>query len=181
MKPQPEETFAKELLIFLAGTAAYVGEYWVDANCSPGRAIAERMHQKRLRHSRALMQRIRQSLYNFKRQGYITQTKKGDRVCIALTNKGRMKVLCAELRIAPEHPQGMHTLVFFDIPEKRRTVRALFRRLLKESGFRQWQKSVWGNNRDVFSIIKTFIHHHDIEEWVTVCTTGKVLHTQKGK
>lgn len=181
MEPQPQKTFAKELLIFLAGTAAYVGEYWIDANLHPAHAIADGIHRKRVRHSRALMQRIRQSLYNFERQGYITQTRKGERVCIALTDKGRMRVLCTRLRTAPEHPQGTHTLVFFDIPEKHRVIRALFRRLLKESGFQQWQKSVWGNHRNVFSIIETFIRHHTIEEWVTVCTTGKILHAKEKK
>jgi phenylacetic acid degradation operon negative regulatory protein len=64
--------------------------------------------------------------------------------------------------------EGRYTVVVWDIPETKRTVRNLLRRRLKEWGFRSWQKSVWVSRRDVASKLRTFISEVGIEKWVGV-------------
>ncbi len=67
-----------------------------------------------------------------------------------------------------EVENGAYTIVVWDIPETKRTVRNLLRRRLKEWGFRSWQKSVWVSRRDVASKLRTFISEVGIEKWVGV-------------
>lgn len=63
---------------------------------------------------------------------------------------------------------GKYRIVIWDIPEKKRVIRNLFRRRLKEWGFKAWQQSVWISKRNVTDKIRKLISELGIEQWIAV-------------
>lgn len=63
---------------------------------------------------------------------------------------------------------GKWRIVIFDIPENQRVVRNLFRRRLKNWGFRIWQQSVWITKRDVTKKLNMLIKDLKLEDWVAI-------------
>jgi len=57
----------------------------------------------------------------------------------------------------PEEWDGIYRIVIWDIPEKKRRLRDLFRRRLKEWGFVHWQHSVWVSKRNVTGKLRSLI------------------------
>lgn len=115
---------------------------------------------------------LRNALRRLRKQGCITMKEQEKKLIATLTPKGWRRALRRQFRRSKQLPEGQQILVFFDIPESERTVRATFRRTLKEGGFRQVQKSVWASDRDVFDHLKRFIREYAAEQWITVCSTS---------
>ena len=63
---------------------------------------------------------------------------------------------------------GKYRIVIWDIPEKQRRIRDLFRRKLKEWNFVNWQKSVWVSKRNVTEKLRKLIRDLEVEGWVAV-------------
>ena len=63
---------------------------------------------------------------------------------------------------------GRYRIVIWDIPERNRRIRNLFRRRLKEWGFKNWQKSVWVSKRNVTEKLRQLIDELEIQKWVAV-------------
>lgn len=63
---------------------------------------------------------------------------------------------------------GKYRIVMWDIPERKRSIRNLFRRKLKEWKFIQLQRSVWVSRRNVTFKLKKMINEYDMGKWVTV-------------
>ncbi|MDP2650510.1 MAG: hypothetical protein Q8P04_00195 [bacterium] len=105
------------------------------------RARAERIRQK------FEAKNISQALYRLKKRKLIRVKKKGDKVTILLTEKGRIKKLAYDIeRIKIPKPQvwdKQWRFLIFDIPEDRRESRDAFRARLKDLGLIQFQQSVW--------------------------------------
>ena len=59
-------------------------------------------------------------------------------------------------------------IVIYDIPEDKRGVRDLFRRRLKEWGFKLWQKSTWITKKNVTEKLRRLIKQLGISDWVAV-------------
>lgn len=92
--------------------------------------------------------KVRGSMYHLKRNKYITLTRISEkRYKLELTPEGRRlfkEYNFYEVKISPpRHWDGKWRIVAFDIPEKNKTTRDIFRRRLKELGFFQFQKSFW--------------------------------------
>lgn len=87
-----------------------------------------------------------------------------NKVILQLTDLGR-NALGLEVE---EEWDGKYRIVIFDIPEQKRVVRNLFRRRLKEWGFRRWQQSVWVSKRNVTKRLKILIADLKIEDWIAV-------------
>ncbi len=86
-------------------------------------------------------------MYNIKKQGLISLKYEGDKIIIRLTKNGKEKLLrfnLDELHIKPQARWDRKwRLVIFDIPEKLKVARLMFRNKLREMGFQYLQKSVW--------------------------------------
>ena len=84
---------------------------------------------------------------NLKRKGLIEIKKKNNRFSMSLTEEGEIeadKYQINEMHIKKQRKWDKKwRIIIFDIPEKRRIKRDLFRSKLKEMGFVQFQKSVW--------------------------------------
>ncbi|NQV11863.1 CRISPR-associated endonuclease Cas2 [Candidatus Uhrbacteria bacterium] len=90
-------------------------------------------------------------------------------VCIIFTEDGISELLKREIsNCRDRYPDGMYTLVVFDIPEHVREIRGKWRRLLKSSGFIMLQQSVWVSNKRVSSELRSLIEHAKLEKWVSV-------------
>ncbi len=69
---------------------------------------------------------------------------------------------------------GKWRIVSFDVPEKNKVVRDLFRRKLKSWGFKYLHKSVWISERDIYSLLERYIKELKIEKWVIVMEADKL-------
>ncbi|KKR22442.1 MAG: Transcriptional regulator, PaaX family, partial [Candidatus Daviesbacteria bacterium GW2011_GWB1_39_5] len=79
-----------------------------------------------------------------------------------------------EKALKKEKWDGYFRVVIFDIPEKHRKVRNVFRYRLKEWGFKAWQKSVWASKKDLAVPLREFIKELGIEDWVLVLVSKDV-------
>ncbi|HBQ50577.1 CRISPR-associated endonuclease Cas2 [Candidatus Daviesbacteria bacterium RIFCSPLOWO2_01_FULL_38_10] len=59
-------------------------------------------------------------------------------------------------------------IVIYDIPEDKRGVRDLFRRRLKEWGFKKWQQSTWITKKDVTEKLRKLVKKLGITNWVAI-------------
>ena len=78
------------------------------------------------------------------------------------------------MREEDEKWDGKWRLIFWDIPEKRKSIRDLLRNKLKQLGFVRWQKSVWASKKNCTEILREFIKSAGIEDWVLVVESDNV-------
>ncbi len=102
---------------------------------------------------------IAHALWNLKNSGVVSVYERNNQRFIKLTKKGELKILLHKARISPAAKwDGKWRLIMFDIPEGSRKSRNLLRRLLKQSGFKKLQASVfispWPLNREAIEYLK---------------------------
>jgi DNA-binding transcriptional regulator PaaX len=90
-------------------------------------------------------------------------------------NDGRVILKLSALGIdyfsGKEEWDGKYRIVVWDIPEKSKRVRNLFRRRLKEWDFKLWQKSVWVGKRNVTERLRNLISELGMKKYVAVIET----------
>ncbi len=91
-----------------------------------------------------------------------------------LTNSGKDRALWIKMKEEKSDWDGKWRLVIWDIPETRRSIRDLLRSKLKELGFTQFQKSVWGSKKNCTNILREFIKQVGIEKWVMVIESDNI-------
>ncbi len=112
-----------------------------------------------------------QALKRLKERGLIKKDNiDANKVIFKLTDLGR-NMLGLEVE---EEWDGKFRIVIFDIPEQKRVIRNLFRRRLKEWGFKRWQQSVWVTKRNVIKKLKILITDLKIEDWIAVIESDDV-------
>lgn len=89
-----------------------------------------------------------------------------NQIIVRLTNLGRDAL--GDLAALEEEWDGKFRIVIFDIPEPKRVVRDLFRRRLRDWGFKLWQKSVWIGKNNVTKKLRQLISKLEIDNWVAV-------------
>lgn len=63
---------------------------------------------------------------------------------------------------------GKYRIVIWDIPERKRRVRDLFRRRIKQWGFASWQRSVWISKRNVTNQLRALVEELVLENYIAV-------------
>lgn len=110
---------------------------------------------------------LAQAISRLREKGLIEYEKeKTNKIILKLTNLGRDAV--GDLVSLEEEWDGKWRIVLFDIPESKNSVRDLFRRRLKDWGFKKWQQSVWITKSNVTDRLRKLIEKIDIKDWVTV-------------
>lgn len=112
-------------------------------------------------------------VHRLKDKGWVETYKNEGKILIKLTNKGKNQ-LAIEKALENKEWDGYFRVVIFDIPEKHRKVRNVFRHRLKEWGFKAWQKSVWASKKNIAKPLREFIKELGIEEWVLVLVSKDV-------
>lgn len=106
-----------------------------------------------------------QAIKRLREKGLIIKdVENDDQIILKLTEHGRQLVEGEK----DEEWDGKWRIVIFDIPEQKRVIRNLFRRRLKEWGFRKWQQSVWISKRNVTKKLRLLIDDLKIEDWIAV-------------
>ena len=91
-----------------------------------------------------------------------------------LTDDGKMKAVLEQLRSQEGKWDDKWRIVIFDIPEKRRSARDLFRHNLKAWGFTPWQQSVWVTKKNCTGPLREYIKNIGIEDWVLVFESDNI-------
>lgn len=119
----------------------------------------------------------RKSRYSFaqfvnylKKRGYIKVKSLEPKSAVILTSKGMEKVLRVALqRVEREkRKDGKYLMIVFDIPEKKRKLRDLFRENLKILGFIPFQKSIWISPNNLLKEVQFLIQRYDLEKYVRI-------------
>lgn len=63
---------------------------------------------------------------------------------------------------------GLWRIVIYDIPENKRQIRDLFRRRLKDWGFKYWQQSIWVTKSNITIKLRKLLDKLGIKDWVVV-------------
>lgn len=104
--------------------------------------------------------------YRAKKYGYLKEVEdKHSEKQLFVTSKGKVKIL-GYIKKAPKAWDGKWRLIFFDIPEKEKRKRNIFRSKLKELGFKQHQLSAWISPFDFSDEIDLLIAELEIEDYV---------------
>ncbi|MEK7142982.1 MAG: hypothetical protein AAB785_02100 [Patescibacteria group bacterium] len=94
------------------------------------------------------------ALYELKRRGYLEEIENHGERSLKLTSKGRLRLIKKKLL---KKWDGQWRIIAFDIPEKRRKTRDLFRFKLDDLGCRPIQKSVWITPQDISGELEELI------------------------
>ncbi len=106
---------------------------------------------------------LAQAIRRLRKKGIIEQEKAQDgQIMLRLTSLGK------DFLVKDEKWDGKYRIVIWDIPEKKRRIRDLFRRRLREWGFKSWQRSVWISKRNVAAKLRRLILELEMEEMVAV-------------
>lgn len=97
--------------------------------------------------------------------GYIEKEVSEGEVILKLTGLGKDAL---GTKFNESDWDGKWRIVIFDIPENKRRVRDLFRRRLKEWGFKNWQQSVWITKSNITGKLRKLISELEIDSWVAV-------------
>ena len=111
-------------------------------------------------------------LYDLKSRGYLA-FEKGEKgqFSAKFTNKAKLKVLDKISQNLKE--DGKNRFVSFDVPEKLKGKRDLFRQAIKQLGFKQVQKSLWVTNRNVGDYIEIVAYEYGVEPYIVYIIAEK--------
>lgn len=113
---------------------------------------------------------FRQFIYYLKKQGYIKIKNLEEKQGVLLTKKGAEKVLKTKFKMKEKKKRKDRKwlMVIFDIPERKRKLRTLFREYLQFLGFKMLQQSVWVCPFNVFKEIEGVIRRYSIDPYVKI-------------
>lgn len=135
-------------------------------------AFDDLIHNPKLAGRDLKQSELSQALKRLREKGYIKRdSTDSNEIILKLSDLGREALGVEE----EEQWDGKWRIVIFDIPEQKRVIRNLFRRRLKEWGFRKWQQSVWVTKRNITKKLRLLIHDLKIEDWIAVIESKDVL------
>lgn len=82
------------------------------------------------------------SIYRLQKRGLVDKKQHQGRLKIYLTRKG-VEYKIPKVPIKVKRVDGLFSMVIFDIPESKRRKRTVFRKILKDFGYQNLQKSVF--------------------------------------
>jgi DNA-binding transcriptional regulator PaaX len=167
-----KEYLTEKLLYIIATVADH------NRNCFSWQlALAMRDDPRRFKYRRWLIRQLKNkkqkkklqdALYTLKRRKFLEKKVFKNREGYILTSKGQLKLLRLTLKNVrkEKYSDGRYLMVFFDIPEKIRRARDLFRLSLQDLGFQQVQKSVWVTQYKVEKELQELIKDCAVQEYV---------------
>jgi len=109
-------------------------------------------------------------IWYLKKKGYIKVKSLEPREGVILTSKGMGKILkiVLEKTEKKKRKDGKWLMVIFDIPERKRKLRDLFRENLQILGFKFFQKSIWISPYDVLEEVQNILQKSDLEKYAKI-------------
>lgn len=114
-----------------------------------------------------------QALRRLRERGLIELVSEKE-VLIKLTDEGKTFAVWEKFRKLEGIWDKKWRIVAFDIPQTHYLIRDLFRRRLKEFGFKQLQKSIWISKVDCTDLLRRYIKDLGISRWVSVLEAENV-------
>jgi len=107
-------------------------------------------------------------IYYLKNKGYIKIKNLEEKQEVILTKRGVEKVLKIQFRTMKKRgrPDGKWQMVIFDIPERKRDLRDIFRENLQLLGYRMLQQSVWVCPFDVLKETEGVIRQYELDDYI---------------
>jgi len=121
---------------------------------------------------------IRATIDRLRRNGYIAREEKDGRYLYWITEKGKRKIY--RYIFSEEEWDKKWRIVIFDIPEKKKIAREIFRDKLKELGFLQLQKSVWVAPYDLLEELNLLREEYELGNYV-IFLEGRFLKGEEEK
>lgn len=115
-------------------------------------------------------------VYRLEQNGYIKRLRVKDKSAVMLTPKGLDKVFTIKIKLKEkkQRPDKKWQMVLFDIPEKKKRERELFRRMLQYLGYKKLQRSIWVCPYDVLEETKDLIKRYKLEPHVELLLVKKI-------
>lgn len=111
-----------------------------------------------------------QFIYYLKKKGYIKIKNLENKKGVLLTKRGVKKALRAKFKTKgrEKRKDEKWQMVIFDVPEKKRKARDLFRENLNFLGYKMLQQSVWVSPYDVLKETETMIRENNLDSYVKI-------------
>ncbi|MFH1584939.1 MAG: CRISPR-associated endonuclease Cas2 [Patescibacteria group bacterium] len=109
-------------------------------------------------------QQFSKLVYDLKRRGVIKVQGEG----VLLTVKGREEALRIRWKLTESQKRndGKMVMVMYDLPEKQRKMRDIFRSVLVSLGYQEFQKSIWVSKKKVEYETEEAIREYDLWTYV---------------
>lgn len=107
---------------------------------------------------------VKSALKRLKEKGCLEKIEKNGKTSYRITERGRSKL--DKVLFDRNVWDGKWRVVMFDIPEEKKRIRDNLRTVLRGSGFRPFQKSVWLTPFDVLDEIEDFVREYDLQNEV---------------
>lgn len=114
-----------------------------------------------------------QALRRLRDKGLIEYVNEAE-ILIKLTDQGKSQAIWEKMRHLSAVWDGKWRIVAFDIPQVYTLTRNVFRRRLRELGFKQLQKSVWISKTDCTELLRKYVKDLGIAKWVSVLEAENV-------
>ncbi len=121
-------------------------------------------------------ERFTDMVRNLKNRGYLNVKDLKNRKALMITPKGIYKIFNIELKTNYQNrrPDKKWQMVLFDIPEKLRKNRDLFRKQLKCLGYQNLQKSIWICPYDVLKPTQQLIKNYKLDRFVRLLLVEEI-------
>jgi len=129
------------------------------------------LYKLRLKYSRKETRRkFSQLIYYLKKKGYIKIKNLEQKQGVILTKNGAEKVLKIKFKLKEweKRADGKWQMVIFDIPERKRVLRDLFRENLRILGYKMLQQSIWVCPYDLSKETEGIIRKYSADPYVKV-------------
>lgn len=124
---------------------------------------------------------LRKAFYYAKRMRYIEIARQGNRLVVAVSDRGRTRLLRGACATAPLLPSGQILLVMFDVPVRANHARRALWYFLREQKFQRLQHSVWYSDRDMEEPLRAFIESLAVGAWVHLAKANLITLLKKQK
>ncbi|MEA3272579.1 MAG: CRISPR-associated endonuclease Cas2 [Patescibacteria group bacterium] len=158
---------AKEILIEIFENSLAATGFFTDA-------FFEYPHMAKGNYQDSDLKYVKKEISRLKREKFVEERKRGDRLELVLTSKGKRAARKYHVLTCKEKVKDKYYLVIFDIPESERKTRDFFRAFLKEAEFIQLQQSVWVTKKEILEPLKEIIKDAGAEKWIHIVTATDI-------
>ena len=115
---------------------------------------------------------IHRRVSQLRRDGLVGVKEQGNKTTLYLTKAGKQMVLeyrVDEMMIPEQDPwDGKYRFVMFDIPEKKKLSRNIFRQKLIELGFKKIQNSIWRHRYPCRDQVEFLANFYEVSRYVVL-------------
>lgn len=165
-----EHTLTDKLWLFLADWFDFNSRFcWKNIGAMPDdpRLHYNRRWIEKCIENQKKKRKLYDALRSLKRRGFLQEKTLSNSQGYILSPKGKIKILRLKIKHLDKKKlkDKNWLMVLFDIPERSRKTRDVFRKILHELGFEQLQKSVWITPYDVVDELKEAIENCRLEKY----------------